>query len=389
MRVPFVDLAVHDPAERTELLAAMEEVMAGGDYVLGSAVERFERDFARYCAAPSAVGVSSGTAALVLALRALEIGDGDEVITVANSFVATVSAILLVGARPVLVDVTDDENIDVDAVEAAITPRTRAIVPVHLRGRPADMPALMRLARAHRLRVVEDASQAQGARLRGRHAGTFGDLGCFSLHPLKNLPALGDAGVILTADRDLDHRLRLLRNHGLAGRGMAVVVGDNARLDSLQAAVLRVRLRLLDERNVRRRRIATAYDRAFADLPVVLPPRTAGVAAVYHHYVIRVEDRDALLSSLHASGVDARVHYEVPAHRQAAFAGRVTVHGDLPRTTAQSGRILSLPCHPAMTDTQVAAVVAAVRGHYRATSQPRVRSSKSSPPPSPIDGSRE
>jgi dTDP-4-amino-4,6-dideoxygalactose transaminase/nucleoside-diphosphate-sugar epimerase len=366
MLVPFVDLAVHDADERRAVLDAVDAVMRRGDYILGEEVDAFEREFADYCGARHAVGVSSGTSALVLALRALGIGAGDEVITVANSFLSTVSAILLAGARPVLVDVgdDDDENIDPDAVRRAVTPATRAVLPVHLRGLPAATAALGELAREHGLRVVEDAAQAQGARIAGRHVGTFGDIGCFSLHPLKNLPALGDAGIMITNDDALATTLRSLRNHGLAERGFTTEVGDNARLDTVQAAVLRVRMRTLEERNARRAEIAHSYDACFASLPVTLPGSGDG-ANVYHHYVLQVPDRPALLESMEEAGVDVRVHYPVTADRQPAFTGLVTVPEPLRRTWEQAERIVSLPCSPAMSDKQVTHVVEAIRGHYR------------------------
>jgi dTDP-4-amino-4,6-dideoxygalactose transaminase len=364
MKVPFVDLAVHDPQLRTELLAAMEGVLVRGDYVLGREVEEFEREFAAYCGAEHAVGVSSGTSALVLSLRAAGIGAGDEVITVANSFLATVSSILLAGARPVLVDVADDENIDVDAVRAAISPRTRAVLAVDLRGYPARLDELRELADDHGLVLLDDASQAHGARLHGRPVGTQADFSCFSLHPLKNLPAPGDAGVVLTRSRESAERLRAWRNHGLADRGFAAVLGDNARLDSILAATLRVRLGRLDVDNGRRVATARTYDDAFADLPITLPPRAPGHVSVVHHYVIQVQDRPALLRSLADAGVDARVHYEVPAHRQPAFRDQVVVPRPLRRTEEQARRIVSLPCSPALTQPQVDLVIEAVRLHY-------------------------
>ncbi|MEH1123208.1 DegT/DnrJ/EryC1/StrS family aminotransferase [Micromonospora sp. CPCC 206061] len=366
MRVPFVDLAVRDQTLHAELLSAIGAVLDRGDYILGAEVTAFEQEFAAYCGARFAVGVSSGTSALVLALRALGVGPGAEVITVANSFLSTVSSILLVGARPVLVDVADDENIDVDAVRQAISPRTKAIFPVHLRGRPARMAELIDLAREHDLHVVADCSQAQGARIDAERATILGDLGCFSLHPLKNLPAPGDAGVIVTNHADLAERLRTLRNHGLADRGFAVALGDNARLDTVHAATLRVRLRRLDRDNARRRSIADAYNEAFTELPVVLPARTDGVESVYHHYVMQVSDRTPFLESMSAAGVDVRIHYPVPAHQQPAFTGAVTLAGELRRTEEQAGRIVSLPCSPALSDEQVRIVIDAVREHYRA-----------------------
>src|SRR2546423_7301184 len=290
MKVPFVDLAVREPELRAQILEAIGAVLDRGDYVLGAEVERFEQEFARYCGAAHAAGVSSGTSALVLALRAVGIGPDDEVITVANSFLSTVSSILLAGARPVLVDVGEDENIDVEAVRRAIGPRTRAVLAVDLRGYPAPMPELAELTRAHGLRLVEDASQAQGARLGGEHVGAAADLACYSLHPLKTLPAPGDAGVVPSRDPELDREIRALRNHGLADRGYAAVLGDNARLDSVHAAVLRVRLRRLDADNAHRRAIAARYDEAFGDPPLTLPPRAADRQAAFHHYAVRTAD---------------------------------------------------------------------------------------------------
>lgn len=365
MKVPFVDLAVRDPELRAELLAAMEGVLVRGDYVLGREVEEFEREFAAYCGAEHAVGVSSGTSALVLAMRAAGIGAGDEVITVANSFLATVSSVLLAGAHPVLVDVSDDENIDVDAARDAISPRTRAILAVDLRGYPARLDELRKLADDHGLVLLDDASQAHGARLHGRPVGTQADFSCFSLHPLKNLPAPGDAGVILTRTREAAERLRAWRNHGLADRGFAAVLGDNARLDSILAATLRIRLKRLDADNGRRAAIARAYDDAFADLPIALPPRAPGHASAVHHYVVQVEDRSELLRSLTDAGVDARVHYAVPAHRQPAFREQVSVPRPLHNTETQARRIVSLPCSPALSQHQVGLVIEAVRRHYR------------------------
>ncbi|MEU0530639.1 DegT/DnrJ/EryC1/StrS family aminotransferase [Amycolatopsis tolypomycina] len=365
MKVPFVDLAVHDPALRAEIMAAIEGVLKRGDYILGTEVDEFEREFAGYCGANHAVGVSSGTAALVLALRAAGAGPGTEVITVANSFLATVSSILLAGARPVLVDVGEDENIDVDAVRRAITGRTRAVLAVDLRGYPARLDELAALAGEHGLVLIEDASQAHGAYLHGRHVGTQGDFGCFSLHPLKNLPAPGDAGIVLARDEEAARRLRALRNHGMAERGFATVLGDNARLDSVLAAVLRVRLRTLDAANARRRSIARAYIDAFRDLPITLPPDAVGHVSAFHHFVVRVDDRPELLRSMTDSGVDARVHYPVPAHRQPAFRDHVVVPEQLHRTEDQAGRIVSLPCTTSLSDAQAGITIDAVRRHYR------------------------
>src|SRR5206468_7651040 len=290
VRIPYANLAGQHAALRDELLAAVGRVLDHGKFILGPEVGEFERRFAAVCGVDHAVAVGNGTDALVLALRVLNIGAGDEVITVPNSFVASAAAIALLGARPVFVDVADDLNIDVGRIDAAITPRTRAILPVHLTGRPVQMGPLMEIARRRTLRVVEDCAQAVCAEYDGQRVGSFGDVGCFSLHPLKTLNACGDGGVLTTADKAIAARLRELRNIGLKTRDECVVWSGNSRLDTLQAALLLVKLAHLDEWTERRRANAAAYQRLLADVRQIrLPMDRAGERAVYHTFVIQAE----------------------------------------------------------------------------------------------------
>lgn len=362
MRVPYVDVAAQHRALEPELLEAIQRVLEHGHFVLGEEVEQFEAAFAALCGTQHAVALNSGTDALVLALRALGIGRGDEVITAPNSFVATAGAIVLAGATPVFADVRDDYNIDPDAVAAAITPRTRAILPVHLTGRPADMTPLLELSRRHGLALVEDAAQAVLAEYRGRRVGSFGAIGCFSLHPLKTLGGVGDAGVATTDDEGLAGRLRVLRNIGLASRDDCAVWSGNSRLDTIQAVVLLVKLRYAQAWTDARRRTAAAYRSALTDVPAVdVPSERPHERAVYHTFVIEADDREALREGLAARGVGTAVHYPVPIHLQTAARDLGLGPGSFPIAERQAGRILSLPVYTELTDEQRAFVVDAVR----------------------------
>ena len=361
--VPFVSLALQTAPLKAEIMAAIEAVLDSGQYILGAPVEEFERRFAALCGAPAAVGVDNGTSALILVLRALGIGPGDEVITPPNSFLASAAAVTLVGARPVFVDVRDDLNIDPTLVETAVTPRTRAILPVHLTGRPAAMDALCDVARRRGLAVVEDAAQAVGARLHGRAVGTFGAAGCFSLHPLKNLAAVGDAGIVVTADERMAAALRQSRNHGLRTRDHCDAWSINARLDPLQAAVLNVKLAYLEGWTAAKRAIAARYGEALRDV-VRVPEERPGEHAVYQTYVVRADRRDDLQRHLTARGVDSKVHYPVPLHLQDAARDLGYGKGDFPVTERLATEILSLPIYPELTTAQQDAVVAGVRSFY-------------------------
>ena len=351
-------------AMRAEIDAAIRRVLDGHAYIMGPEVVRFETGFAAYTGAAHAVGVANGTDALHLALRALEIGAGDEVIVPAHTAVPTAAAIEMSGAVPRFVDITADRyGLDPALVERAIGPRTRAIMPVHLYGHPADLGPLLELAQRRGLKLIEDAAQAHGARWRGRQVGSIGDIGCFSLYPTKNLGAIGDAGIVTTNDAGLAQRLRMLRQYGWRDRQLSELPGFNSRLDELQAAILNVKLAHLDAGNARRRAIAARYLEAFGNLSMALPHVQPGCEAVYHLFVVRTPQRDALKTHLQARGVIAGIHYPVPCHRHPAYRDRF---GDvrLPVTEQVVGEILSLPMYPELTDDQVGRVIDAVRSFF-------------------------
>lgn len=365
--VPFLDLRRRIESLRPALEAETRRVVERGRFILGEAVGELEREFARYCGARHGVGVGSGTDALWLALEALAVGPGDEVVTVGNTCVPTVAAIVKAGATPVLVDVDPGTlTMDPGRVEAALSPRTRCILPVHLYGQCADMDPLLALAARRGLFVVEDCAQAHGAEYKGRRAGSLGHAGCFSFYPTKNLAGLGDGGMVVTGDASLAERVRLLRNYGYAEPNRSVAKGYNSRLDELQAAVILAALGRLDEWNERRRSIAAAYASGLAGSDVV-PPREAPYARhVYHLYVIRSGDRDGLRDRLRARGVDTMIHYPVPIHRQPGFAALCRVAaGGLGRTERIASEIVSLPLYPELRDDEVKAVVEAVTAASR------------------------
>ncbi len=364
--VPQADPLAGYLAARPEIDAAIAGVLGGGRYILGDEVAGFEREFAAWCGVGHAVGVSSGTDAIALGLRALGIGPGDGVVTVSHTAVATVAAIEMTGATAVLVDVDPQSfTLDPDALAAVLAAPPlpiKAILPVHLYGHPARMAQIAALAEAHGALLLEDASQAHGAAIDGRRVGGFGVLAAFSLYPTKNLGALGDAGVITTNDAALAEQLRGLRQYGWRQRDDSIAVGVNARLDELQAAILRVKLARLDADNAARRAIAAAYDAAFADLPVGLPTAAAGVVHARHQYVLRVQDREAVRAAMTAHGVGSAVHYRIPVHLQSAYAGRIAVGpGGMAVTERLAGEILSLPIFPQLTPTQIERTIAAVR----------------------------
>lgn len=369
LHLPIGDLKRQHEGLRPELEAAFARVLASGWFILGAEVAAFEQEFAAYCGTPHCVGVASGADALYLALAALNVGPGDEVVTVANACMYEVAAILQAGARPILVDVDPvTQNMSPAAFEAAITPHTRAVIPVHLYGRLADMPAIVAIADRHGIAVVEDAAQAHGsfapdAAGRSRLAGQWGTLACFSFYPSKNLGALGDAGALVTADPALAERLRRLRNYGWSERYNTVDAGGrNSRLDELQAALLRVKLPLLAAANAARRERAAWYAELLAGLPLALPADEPG--HTYHLYVVTIErrqHRDALRDHLAAAGIGCAVHYPTPAHLQPAFAHLGYGPDSLPVTEELAGRILTLPLFPELTRPEVEQVAAAVR----------------------------
>ncbi|PYR46140.1 MAG: DegT/DnrJ/EryC1/StrS family aminotransferase [Acidobacteria bacterium] len=363
--IPFVNLSAQHRALKDDLLNAVDRVLGHGQFILGPEVAEFERCFAQICGVRHAIGVGNGTDALVLALRVLNIGPGDEVITTPNSFVSTAAAIALAGARPVFVDTADDLNIDVHQIERAINPRCRAILPVHLTGRPADMGPLMNIAREHSLHVIEDGAQAVGAEYNGRRVGSFGTIGCFSFHPLKTLNACGDGGILTTDDPQLDERLRVMRNIGLKTREDCVEWSGNSRLDTLQAAMLLVKLPHLEDWIAARRANAREYCRLLGDVPLVrLPIEHANERGVYHTFVIQAEQRDELRAFLASRGIRTAIHYRVPIHLQPASRALGYGRGSFPVAERQAERMLSLPIYPELSRDDLAYVAAAIRDFY-------------------------
>jgi dTDP-4-amino-4,6-dideoxygalactose transaminase len=349
-------------ARRAEIDDAIARVLASGRYILGEEVAAFEREFAAYCGAAHGVGVNSGTDALIIALRALGIGEGDEVITVSHTAVATVAAIVAVRAHPVLVDIDPATfAIDPAMVERAIGPRTRAIIPVHLYGLPADMDAVMDIAGRHGLKVIEDCAQATGARHRGQRVGAIGHVGCFSFYPTKNLGAVGDGGLIVTNDDEVAARARALRQYGWNDARDSQLDGVNSRLDEVQAAVLRAKLPHLEVDNRTRAGIAAFYNNSLSDTGLGLPRTLEQREHVYHLYVVRSADRDRLREALRESGIAAGIHYPVPVHLQPAFRDRGMTPSPLPHSEQAAAQILSLPLYPELTDDQLQTVVSAIR----------------------------
>ncbi len=365
--IPWASPVAQYRAHKDAIHAAITRVLDSGAYVLGGEVESFERAFADYCGVAHAVGVASGTDALILALRGSGIGEGDEVVTASHTALATVAAIIATGATPVLVDVDcASYTIDPACIEEAVGPRTKAIVAVHLYGRPVDLDGVERTARSHGLLLVEDCAQAAGARYRDRRVGSIGDVACFSFYPTKNLGAIGDGGIVTTADDALAARVRRLRQYGWNGDRETEDVGVNSRLDPLQAAILGAKLPHLDADNARRAAIAKRYARGLARLPLTLPAEANLAEHVYHLYVLGCDDRDALAAHLAKQGVGSAIHYPLPAHRHKGYAERVRIPiAGLPVTDRLVDRILSLPIYPELADAEVDRVIAAVRDFYR------------------------
>ena len=361
MNVPFVDLQAQHRTIRDELNQAIQRVMDRCDFALGQDVVRFEEEFAAFCGTRHAVGVDSGLSALELSLRALGIGPGDEVIVPAHTFIATAAAVTFAGARPILVDVDPATyNIDVAQVEAAITPRTRAIIPVHLYGLPAAMDAIMSLADRHDLAVIEDACQAHGAYYKGRRVGSLGHAAAFSFYPTKNLGGCGDAGMVLTDDAEVAEQVRAMRNCGQKAKYIHELPPFNHRLDTLQAAILRVKLRYLDQWNEARWRNAALYTNLLTGSGIVTPVEDPDSTHVYHLYVVRTPRRDGLQAYLREQGIGTAIHYPVPIHLQPFYAGNGFRRGQFPVTEGLCDEIISLPMFPEMTTEQVEHVAANV-----------------------------
>lgn len=356
--IPFLDLKAQYRQIKPEIDAAIARVIESAQFVLGPDVAAFEDRFAAYCDVEHCCAVNSGTSALHLALLAAGVGPGDEVITVSMTFVATTAAILYAGAKPVFVDVDPTTwTMDPALIEAAITPRTKAILPVHLHGLMADMDPIMEIAGRYGLTVIEDAAQAHGAEYRGRRAGSIGDLGCFSFYPGKNLGAYGEGGAVVTDNPELAKRIALLRDWGQESKYNHVVAGFNYRMDGIQGAVLNVKMDYIEGWTEARRSVAAYYDHLLASSPLERPVRPAHSRHVYHVYAVGHPNRDAALKALHGAGIGAGIHYPVPVHLQKAYAALHSKTGDLPVTERLANRFLSLPIYPELEPTEVAEVV--------------------------------
>jgi dTDP-3-amino-3,4,6-trideoxy-alpha-D-glucose transaminase len=362
--IPLTVMDHNDPELFGELMGAVEHVAGTGAFTGGTAVEEFEADYGAWCEVPHAVGVSSGTDALVLVLRALEIGIGDEVVVPANSFIATAEAVSLAGARPRFADVDPRTQLmTAETLERVLSPAVRCVIPVHLFGRTVDMAPIMELARAQDLLVVEDAAQAHGARYRGRRVGTIGDAGTFSFYPAKNLGAWGDAGAVVTSCEDLADRVRLLRSHGESPRYRHRVVGATARLDALQAAILRVKLPRLEGWSQARRLLAEKLREALVDAEGIVSPPPAELDGdhVYHQFVVRTPRRDVVRGFLADLGIATGIHYPIPIHRSEAYEAMAGECDPAPQATLLAEEILSLPIFPSMTEEQIGRIGAALR----------------------------
>jgi dTDP-4-amino-4,6-dideoxygalactose transaminase len=359
MKVPFLDLCQQYASIREEISEAIEAVVDRAAFAGGPFVSEFEAHFAEFCGVPHAIGVGSGTDALWAALTVLGVGEGDEVITVPNTFIATAEAISRCGARPVFVDIDAARyTLDPEQLEPAITTRTKAIIPVHLFGQMADMDPILEIARDRNLRVIEDACQAHGAEYKGRRAGSMGDAGCFSFYPGKNLGAFGEAGAVVTNDPEIDARIRVLRDHGQTEKYHHEMIGWNARMDGIQGAVLDVKLRHLEGWTRRRREVAAEYERRLAHLPgVQLPEELPDSRHVYHLYPVRVARRDGVMRKMADEQVHCGIHYPVPIHLTGAYRSLGHGPGSFPVTERYAGELLSLPMFPELTTEQTARAV--------------------------------
>ncbi|MBI5300782.1 MAG: DegT/DnrJ/EryC1/StrS family aminotransferase [Chloroflexi bacterium] len=368
MTIPLVDLKAQYAAIKPEIDAAMQRVVNNTSFILGKEVAQFEKDFTAFCRVEHCIGMDSGTAALHLALLLCDVKPGDEVITTTHTFIATAEVISLVGAKPVFVDIDPRTyNLDVNALERAITPRTRALIPVHLYGQPAEMDAILEIAHQHNLRVIEDAAQAHGAEYRGKRAGTMGDVACFSFYPGKNLGAYGDAGALVTNDAELAARARMLRDHGRRSKYEHLIVGYGYRLDALQAAILGAKLPHLDAWNARRRDIADRYTELFSNTDIIAPFAPKHITPVYHIYCVRAPagNRDGLQQHLKTRGIETGIHYPIPLHLQPVYADLGYKTGDFPHAEKAAREILSLPMYPELTDAQIEEIVNAVKEFRR------------------------
>lgn len=363
MKVPFIDLGISNELQREDLMQGISDVIASSSFSGGPFVEEFEKLFATYCQTSNAVAVGSGTEAIWLTLVAMGIGPGDEVITVPMSFAATVEAILMAGASPVFVDI-DAQSYTMDSTKLgqALTPRTKAIIPVHLFGQIADMKPILEFAHGSGLKVIEDAAQAHGAIYASRKAGSIGDAGCFSFHPCKNLGGIGESGAVVTGDSTLAHDIRVLRDHGQSRKNEHSVVGWNSRMDGIQGEVLRIKLRSLDHKNKIRQRQAERYTHAFSNLMgIITPSASEKMSHVFHIYSLRARDRLNLLNLLDRNGIGHGVHYPTPIHLQSAYRSLGYNGGDFPVSELCAKQFISLPIFPEMTESQISFVIDVIR----------------------------
>jgi len=365
VQVPLMDLKSEYAALKPQMIEAIDNALSSMQLVLGPNVQQLEQRWAELVGVEYAIGVGSGTDALIIALKALGIGPGDEVITVGWTFIATIEAIILVGAQPVVVDIEPDYYcLNPELLKEAITTRTRAIIPVHVYGHPADMTAINAIAREHNLKVIEDCAQAHMARYGGEAVGSLGDCGIFSFYMSKNLSGYGEGGIITTDDNELASQIRLLRNHGYTSKYEHEVIGYNSRLDEIQAAILNVKLRKLEWGNQRRRELAAIYDEMLADLPLIIPPVAPQVEHVYHLYTIRTPQRDALAAYLEEHDIGFATHYRSPAHLQPACRPYGLYRAELPVTEQAADEVLQLPIHPYLSEEQIEYVAETVRGFF-------------------------
>jgi dTDP-4-amino-4,6-dideoxygalactose transaminase len=365
MQVQYIHLGKQHKEIKQEILDSVGKLLDNGQFILGEETQKFEKRFADLCQTKYAIGVGNGTDTMILSMRALGIGAGDEVITAPNSYLASASSIALAGATPVFADVKEDYNIDPVQIENAITKKTKAIIPVHLTGRPADMKAIMEIASRYNLHVIEDCAQAVGAKYKNQSVGSFGITGSFSLHPLKNLGACGDGGVITTNSDSLYSYLTKARTHGHSSRDEVDFWSFNTRIDNLQSAILNVKFNELEKWNNRRRTIASLYREGLKNLPLYLPTDTVDEYAVYHTFIIQSDRRDDLMKFLLSEGVDTKIHYPVPIHLQKAAAYLGYKKGDFPVTEKQCETILSLPVFPQLTDEEVNYVIEKINLFYK------------------------
>ncbi len=365
VHVPLMDLKAEYAALKPQMIEAIDEALSSMQLVLGPNVQRLENSWAEMVGVEHAIGVGSGTDALIIALKALDIGPDDEVITIGWTFIATIEAIILVGARPVLVDIKpDDYCLDPELLEEAITPCTRALIPVHVYGHPADMAAINSVAERYSLHVIEDCAQAHLARYEGEAVGGLGDCGIFSFYMSKNLSGYGEGGMVTTSDDKLAEQIRLLRNHGYTSKYEHKIIGYNSRLDEIQAAILNVKLGKLEWGNQRRRELAAIYDEALADLPVATPTVAPPAEHVYHLYTIRSADRESLVAHLEQNDIGFATHYRSPAHLQPACRPYGLHLAELPVTEQAADEVLQLPIHPYLSEEQIEYAAETVRGFF-------------------------